>query len=320
MDQRGTNMRPAIIALGSALVWLVAAGQPSVAADAPDPHALQLARDIATIDSGPTWAKAGPTIELILDRSILQTLGVNGAPAGRKIRGVVVEGVEQIKADMIDARASALATTLSASELEGVLAFRHSELGQAFSRTTPELTYKIMAAFYSSVAPADEPLMSIHTRESIRRILVSQDAETHAHDVWRLIRAAGAKATSAQSEDQFSFSPLGGEDDKGEEEAFVQRVMAIEQGFYAKTFTDAQLSQFADYLEGPVGRAMVQRGPQLRQLAISRAPEIFEHRFAQIAQESCEAVTCSPANRKALDTQLDQLRTVVTAGLRGLEQ
>src|SRR5271168_4749800 len=162
-------MRRLFIAAGSAIAWLFAAGQAPAAVGASDPHALEVARELAAGRLA-MWSKVEPAVELMLRREVAQALDATETAKSDKIAAVVHASLQAVGDDLVEARATALAATYSSSELDGLLAFRRSNIGEAFSQATPEFSREIAAALKSGAPLAEEPPPSPQKLELIHRV------------------------------------------------------------------------------------------------------------------------------------------------------
>jgi hypothetical protein len=300
-------MRRFFIGISLGLACVLSAGQGLAAVGTSDPHALEVARELAGARFA-AWSKVEPAIELMVSRQVIQTLDVREAAKSEKVTAVVRDSLEAVGGEMIEVRAKALAGTYSSSELDGLLAFRRSDIGQAFSQASPELAREVAAALKSGAPPAQEPPAPPEKRELVRRILASEGAEGLARRGWRTLHAAGGQAMLAAGRTPATPAPA---DDRAAEDDYAHLMLAVEEGFLAKTFSTAQLSQLAAYYESPIGRAAVERGPQLARAAGVEIQALFARRFAEIEQRACEAVACQPSQRKALELSFDQFRSML---------
>lgn len=309
-------MRRLIIVAGGALALLSGAGRAQVASGVPDPRVRDLARAVVAGDGVQArWSSLGAAMEPAMAQQIDKALGLTDAARKAQVGGVVHNGLEALGGDLAEARVSVLAGTYTVQELEGVLAFRHSSTGQAYLRAAPELSREITEALRSGAPVADGPEPSEQKLALINRILKARDVENSARKAYRVLNSAMTQALSASGLSKDATSPSAPTDDRTREDAYAKLMVAVSVRFYAKTFTDEQLTELAAYFEGPTGRAEREHASQLTSEAANLAPKVFERRFERIDAEACEAVSCSASQRAALDAQLAKIRSMMVAGM-----
>ena len=305
-------MRRVVTVTGMALALLAGPGRAQVSSATPDPHARELARALVAEDPAAqtTRSKISPILESTLTGQIGKTLDVTTPDKKDKIGVVVHSGVQAMWDDMIETRVSALAQTFTIQELEGALAFHRSPTWQAYLSANPELSRELGAALYSD-PPAADPSLSEQKLALINRILKARDVEGSARKGWRVLSTTMAQAVLAFGLAKDAASPPASSNNQALEDAYAKRVVAVETRFYAKAFSNEQLTDLAAYFEGPIGRAEMERQPQLASVAASEMPNIFKRRFERIDEKACEAVSCSATERATLDAQFAKLSSMM---------
>ena len=283
---------------------------------ASDPHARELAQALVGLAQtfvGEENRQASPLnssnltlqFEPMIKSEIEKTVSVTDPAKIEKIGVIVHGGLEALRDDMVEARVSALTQTFTVRELEGMLAARRGPSGEVFLRAAPEH----FRAFYYVVsnevdgptpAPSEQNLALIH------RILKARDFENIARQAWRVIMARATQALSNPAMAQ------------AQEDEYAQLAVAAEVRFYAKSFSDDQLTELAAYFEGPIGRAEEERGPQLGSETTRLVSKLIERRFERMGEDACAAVACSAVQRTALDEQFAILREAMVPMMSNL--
>jgi hypothetical protein len=153
-------------------------------AEVPSPRALVLAHEIVAAENAADrfsrmWSNSPDIIWI----QIIRALGVDDPALGQKIRVLVATNLETIGAEIAEVRVQALVQTYTVGEMEGMLAFRRSPVGQAYYLAAPDLSRARQAMSQGSVPKgrdADAPALSPRRLDLIRRILAAQDEKGQA--------------------------------------------------------------------------------------------------------------------------------------------
>lgn len=305
-------MRGLAIVVVTVLGLLPSMASAEAAPTALDRHALDLAREVAAKDGDQTeYSNTVRSLEPALELIVVKAVGVTDPAKSAKIGGVIRDNLQELWGDLFDIRVSAIAQTYAVQELEQFLAFHRSQIGEAYDQAAPALSRDLLAALGSNAPDTGEPLPSDQKLSLINRILTARDVANDARNRWRMLNAGQTQIFSVRRTNAAITAPPA--NDQAGEDAFVGRIVAIEIRFYAKTFSSEQLAELAAYFEGPVGRASAAGGPRLASIMRDELPEVLERRFERIDQEVCEAVTCVPDQKAALEAQVDVLMSAMTA-------
>lgn len=309
----GEEMRRVVVAAGMSLALLAGPGHAQTSPGTPDPQARELAQAIVAADGDRARLSKLISLDLIITDQTEKALDVADPVKKDRIGAIVHNRMQALEDDLIEAKVSALTQTFTIQELEGALAFDRSPSGQALRRAAPELNRELASAAFGQGAPAAEgPPPSGQKLALINRVLKARGVENSAHKGWRVLNTMMTKAFAEASGQAAPIAATA--NDQAAEDAYVKRVVAVETQFYAKTFSDEQLTEIAAYFEGPIGCAFAERASQITSAGLSAASKIFERQFERMDEEACEAVGCSASQRLAIDTQLDKIRSMMATG------
>jgi hypothetical protein len=304
-----------LVTVGLATALLAGQVQAQPPSGLPDLKTRQLARAMVAADGDRVRLSKLDSIEVVIAAQIEKALDLTDPAKKEKIGSIVHERLQALEDDLIEARVSALAQTYTTAELEGYLAFGRSPTGQALRGAASELNRELTSAVLGeSASEADVPPLSEQKVMLIERILKARDVESSARKGWRSLKAMATEVATNAAQ------PAASTEDQAAEDAYVKRVVAAETRFYAKTFSDEQLTDMATYFDGPIGRAFAERASQLMSIVAHEAPEFFEEQFDRLDREACEAVECSSSQRGALDSRLGQIRSMMAAGISAMAQ
>lgn len=291
----------------SAMSAVLLAGRASTQSVAPDPQALDLARQIVAFDGDrERMSKQLDALGQLLPSQVGLMLSVQDPAQKQKIADLVKARLETMKDGLVAARVSAMAQTYPADLLQGGLAFRHTPTGEAYRNATPALNAAAGAALLSDKPTPVDPAIPQAKLALIDRILKAQDVEGSSRKGWRALSAmlnqAGGGAPSTPSAQ-----------DAADETAYVQSVMAAEIQFYAQTFSDAQLADLVAYFEGPVGHAFQSGAARLLATGAPSYADVMAHTYDHFSDEMCAAVTCTPAQRTQLNDAMAKIQSIIAS-------
>jgi len=303
-------MHRVVVAAGVSFALFTGSGHAQTPSGTAEPHARELAQAIVAADGDRARLSKFNSMDLAIPRLIEKTLDVTDPVKKDRIGIVVHNRIQALEDDFVEAKASAMAQTFTIEEMQGALDFDRSPTGQAFSRVAPDLNRELKSAVFGQGAPAAEgPPASEQKLVLINRVLKARGVETSAHKGWRVLNTVMTQAFAEASGKAPPTTATA--TDQAAEDAYVKRVVAIETQFYAKTFSDEQLTELAAYFDGPIGRAFAERAPQLASGAAIAAPQIFARQFGRMDEEVCEAAGCSASQRAALDAQFGKIQSMM---------
>ena len=305
-----------VVTIGVALALLACSGRAQTPSVQLDPQAVDSARAIVAADGDRARLSKLNPLEFMFTDQLEKTLGLTDPIKKPKVGDIVHSRIQTLEEDLIEARVLAMAQTYTLAELQGDLAFDRSPTGQALQSAAPELSRKLTSAVFDQGALAEDgPPLSAQKVALINRILIARDVEASARKGWRVLQIMIAKALSGGTK---NAAPTPASANDQAETAYVKHVIAVETQFYSEKFSSEQLSELAAYFDGPIGRALAQRAPQLMSVAAGKAPKIFERLFEGMDKDACEVADCSAAQKAALDALFAELRPIMATGIDAL--
>jgi len=233
--------------------------------------------------------------------------------AKSKVAAAVHDAFTPIPSRALDAFIDAEAANFSGDELRDVLAFVKGPTSQAVAANSPILKQALAGALSGSPesAKAGDEAARVFAeapaskRALVRRIFAAQDFEAHTRSGYAALSANFARivADSGLPEPQ----PQSGEAKQAAQakaakdaDDYVKFVVEIEERNYVDNFSDAQLTDLAEYLESPAGRAMVTRMPKIRGAMLDVLRDNLPAAFKATTDRICATVVCSAEQRAQL--------------------
>ncbi|HLZ73846.1 hypothetical protein [Phenylobacterium sp.] len=279
------------------------------------PRVRQLAEQwVMDEEKGPvTWTLRMMLFEAELARRSQDALGLSDPTQKEQVRAAIHGSLQTLTAEIVEDRISELAQTYSADEIAEMIAFRHSDVGKAYSAGSTQLALELMLGPPDAKA-SDDPKPSPQKLALINRLLKAEGVEAR---IRRQQRAGAATVNEMKAE------PGGAGEAatqvaamlKTDDPAYVTNMMTATVRFDAKTYSDEQLRQLLVYFEGPVGRALIASGPRLEAIAITRSRAILEHGIWRAGEAGCQAIACDASQHQKLDGAVAKFEKLVTAGL-----
>ncbi len=148
------------------IVIALATGPQAGAQTAPNPEALAVARQIV--------AKAGlnrAAVVQAMSAPLIAFMGQSGSLAPDRAKIIVSEGLLPLLDSnfdkILELQAQTYASTMSADDLKGLLAFYETTAGQDFLRAQPQLTQGLLSDMNTLVA-ALKPILVAKVREIVK--------------------------------------------------------------------------------------------------------------------------------------------------------